>query len=447
MQKTNAIRDPIHQWIKISPEERIIIDSSLFQRLRYVSQLTATSHVFPGGVHKRFTHCIGVMFIAGKYASHLFKNAINKDYWVKLSRIAGLLHDIGHGPFSHAYDNTVYKQIYGHRTKINGIKLNDKNHGHDIQRIILVNTSPLKELIINAGVSIDDIVRIWTASDNSIPVYRIINAFIQGPLGADRIDFLLRDSYFTGTKHFGALAHKRIISNSCIAKVNTTEQKLFEELLPNWNPVNETSVALHYHIKIIDDIFRMLLGRFYMYKEVYYHKTSMGADMLVQKMIARAIKPLNLVERTLDLEKFVFLNDGITSEIMALDPNNPPHGCSEDEILSAHKYCRKYLLRDLPTVILSVVTPVYEFGDNSVEQYLSSNYPDVDLTDKFIMSKKPIEMLHYKPFEKNNIRIFDPKNKKSLTFKSAIIKTHYFADIIAGSTDNQYIVIRVYSID
>jgi len=442
MNKTNAIRDPIHKWIELSPEELAIIDTPLFQRLRYITQLTATSQVFPCGIHNRFSHCIGVMYIAGKYASHLFKGASDKNYWVRLSRVAALLHDIGHGPFSHAYDNTVYKAIYPDVTEVNGVKLNNKCHGHDIHRLYLITSEPLKTLVVKVGVSVADIVKIWTASENSKPIYRILNAFIQGPLGSDRIDFLLRDAYFTGTKHFGALAHDRIISNSRLLCSNGKE---INDLPVNWHPLAVDNITLHYNIKVIDDIFRMLMGRFYMYKEVYFHKTSMSADMLVQEMISAAMKPLNLINRTTDVNKFVYLTNGVTSEIMSLDAANPPPECTEDDVLLAKTYCRKYLHRELPRMELSIVISDKDIGDGNIQSYLKEKYPDYSLENKKIMCTRTVSTVHCEQFAKNNIMVYDLRNSESLSFRDAIIKTKYFSDIIAG--DCKYIVVRVYSYD
>ena len=122
-----AIRDPIHEWIKCSPEEKTVVNSPLVQRLKWVMQLSLVNQVFNGGTHSRFSHSLGAMKIAGEYMKHLFayselKNAIlpeKPSYYIQLARLAGLLHDIGHGPFSHSFDHTVYKQVY---------KVNDGGH-------------------------------------------------------------------------------------------------------------------------------------------------------------------------------------------------------------------------------------------------------------------------------------------------------------------------------
>src|SRR5579863_5835904 len=106
------IQDSVHGQIECSDEEKVIIDTPLFQRLRYVTQLAGSELVFPSCNHTRFSHCLGAMHIAGKYAEHLFNNELNKKYLISLTRIAALLHDIGHGNFSHAFDEIIYSKIY-----------------------------------------------------------------------------------------------------------------------------------------------------------------------------------------------------------------------------------------------------------------------------------------------------------------------------------------------
>ena len=103
-----VIRDPIYSEVKLNPLELLIIDTPLFQRLRYISQLVGTSWVFPASTHNRFSHSLGVLHISSLYSSHLFKNDIFKQVVI---RLAGLLHDIAHGPFSHQFDDTIYKSL------------------------------------------------------------------------------------------------------------------------------------------------------------------------------------------------------------------------------------------------------------------------------------------------------------------------------------------------
>ena len=126
-----AIRDPVHKWIKFTEAERAVIDHPYVQRLRWISQLTSVSDVYPGGTNTRFAHSLGAMYLAGKYMKSLLKNFTGKDNkdqnsakCIQIARLAALLHDIGHGPFSHAYDRAVYTQIYP-----------DAEKGHDEHRL------------------------------------------------------------------------------------------------------------------------------------------------------------------------------------------------------------------------------------------------------------------------------------------------------------------------
>jgi HD superfamily phosphohydrolase len=91
----NTINDPSHKtWLEFSrDDEKLIIDTPVFQRLRRIKQLTAAHYVFPSGVHTRFAHSIGVMNIAGQYAEKLYKDHPEKEHKVKLARLCGLLHD------------------------------------------------------------------------------------------------------------------------------------------------------------------------------------------------------------------------------------------------------------------------------------------------------------------------------------------------------------------
>jgi len=152
VRKHFAIRDPIHEWITCSSEEKEIVNSPLMQRLKWIKQLSLVDQVFNGGTHTRFSHSLGTKKIADEYMKHLFAHGeigdlvdmihkeedISEDntyvtpkHCITLARSAGLLHDIGHGPFSHSFDHVVYKRIYG---------IDDGRH--DFARLKLVK-SPL----------------------------------------------------------------------------------------------------------------------------------------------------------------------------------------------------------------------------------------------------------------------------------------------------------------
>ena len=118
----HEIRDPIHVFIKLDLQEREVVDSRPFQRLRHIHQLGMTYLVYPGATHKRFEHSLGVMELAGKVYDIITSKEVypeikellpqlnepsRKDYWRRIVRIAALCHDLGHLPFSHAVEKEL----------------------------------------------------------------------------------------------------------------------------------------------------------------------------------------------------------------------------------------------------------------------------------------------------------------------------------------------------
>ena len=95
---TGAIRDPIHNYIRVTNAETDLINSTFIQRLRWVSQLSGVRMVFPGAMHSRLAHVLGVAQLAGEYAEQIYKDDDDQNYKIQLARLGGLLHDVGHGP-------------------------------------------------------------------------------------------------------------------------------------------------------------------------------------------------------------------------------------------------------------------------------------------------------------------------------------------------------------
>ena len=295
-------RDPVFTEVFLYPLEIIFIDTKAIQRLRFLSQLVGAVNVYPSASHTRLAHSMGTMHVAGMYSKHLFENDYPK---TRVLRLAGLVHDIGHGPFSHQFDDTVYKKA--------GYK-----DGHDDyrKRMILeylpeilykkingLNISKLKDSVL------DDLEKTTETKDLKegidILTKRIIEIFegeltgsidfniLQGPLGADRLEFVLRDSFFAGTRNFGTGYIERIIRSSRIK-----DGKLI------------------YDLKVIDDIYSVLFSRYMMYKNVYFHKTSRASDLILQDILNYSTKPLKLIERIKNIEDFLDLTDySILNEI------------------------------------------------------------------------------------------------------------------------------------
>jgi len=273
-----GVSDAIHKWIPFNQHEKKIIDSPLFQRLRHIKQLTMNDVVFPGANHTRFEHSLGVMHISTMYAETLIAKYPNKfdNKWCQTVRFAGLLHDVAHGPFSHAYDDFVYIHMYPNEEK-----------GHDKHRMTIIQSDLIKTIIEDSGVSTEDIFKIWTGED------MIGGAILQGPVGADRIDFLFRDAHFTGVHSFNA-DYERIIHNVSLTS-------------------DEQYVA--YPKKIQSQIESFLIGRYWMYDGVYLHKTVLACYDALKQIFSVICEPLNLIERTRNLNKFLLLTeDGLLQE-------------------------------------------------------------------------------------------------------------------------------------
>lgn len=328
----NGIRDPVHGWIEYNIQEKGVIDSCLVQRLRWVSQLTGANEVFPGGCNNRFIHSLGVFHLCGKYFDSLLLSSIpqnipdlltNRVYYRSLIRLAGLLHDVGHGPFSHAFDQAIYSEIYG-----------IPDGGHDCHREKIVASDLIAPFIRQCGVDPDDLIALWNRkssqysgrSQQERELLDVLRPLIQGPLGADRMDFTLRDSYFMGTTHFGTIACDRIISNVLIS-------------------LKDGVPKLCYRIKCLTDIIAALESRFYMYENVYLHRTVCAAGILINEMMTFAAKDLALTQRTHDISRFSRLNDATLIGEIETTPRDTPDLCQ------ARMYLGRLFDRKLPKMI------------------------------------------------------------------------------------------------
>jgi len=292
-------RDPVYSEIMLYPLEILIIDTKAVQRLRYLSQLVGAEYVYPGATHSRFAHSLGVMHLAGTYAEQLYDTPDK----VRILRLAGLLHDIGHGPFSHQFDDIVYKKLgfvdghdefrvrllreYFPSELLKKYESLTENLRHAVKEDLQMTLGELSEnMIDNFSQLMEEIIKVFAGEESGT----IDFAIVQGPLGADRLDFVLRDSYYAGTRGFGTGSIDRLVRHTTIVKKDDKE-------------------ILAYDAKVVDEIYTILFGRFMMYKNVYFHKTSRAADMMIQELLELSYKALRLDERVMNIETFLELTD------------------------------------------------------------------------------------------------------------------------------------------
>lgn len=306
-------RDPVLGEIRLSPLELLAADLPSMQRLRYVTQLSGAEKVYPGATHTRFLHSLGVMHISGLYAEHLQTDPKK----TRILRLSGLFHDIGHGPYSHQFDEIVYTRAHiegGHDTQrerilnevvpfemIKEYKCGLKEYWQQEVQKDLQNSgfasAPLDETgLLEAFKEVcKSVTALFQGETEGSPYFNIV----QGPLGADRMDFVLRDAYYCGTAQYGMVDLQRIIRNSSLIGIVSRYRGLA-------SPTQDREVErLSYDGKVIDNIYAVLFGRFMMYKNVYFHKTARAADLMLQRILDLLYEPMKLEEVVNNTEEFV----------------------------------------------------------------------------------------------------------------------------------------------
>ena len=326
--KLKIINDPVHGFIKI-PYEIIfdIMEHRCFQRLRRISQTGLLSLIFPGATHTRFHHAIGAM--------HLMFNALEilKQKGVKISTeeekgamLAVLLHDVGHGPFSHALENILMDNW--HHEKLSLLLMEQLNEEFSGELTIAIQMFQGKYH------------------------RKFFNQLISSQLDVDRLDYLKRDSFYTGVSE-GNINTQRILS---------TLNVLDDELV-----LDE---------KGIYSIEHYLVARMFMYWQVYYHKAAVLAENLLIKIMNRAktlVSQNVKVEASENLKYFLYRESSTQAteediaRFMELDDTDVLQAIKswknhEDFVLSY--LCKTVINRKFPKIIYSS-TP---FSDDLVQE-------------------------------------------------------------------------------
>ena len=262
MPDSHEMRDPIHGFVKLSDKEMALINTRVFQRLRRIRQLAMTFLVYPGAVHTRFDHSIGVMHIAGRICAklrELRRESVCKEDIARI-RFSALLHDIGHGPFSHVSEALLEKyapnqtQIGATREKI-----------HEKITVDILETDPEINAILSAEER-DFVVEMIRGQETQNWQRDIVSS----ELDADKMDYLLRDAYFAGVK-YGVYDLEKLIE-SCLIDSDKTE----------------TSLAIN--SKGIYALEQLLLARYHMTQQVYWHRVSLISNEMIIRGITLAIE-------------------------------------------------------------------------------------------------------------------------------------------------------------
>ena len=302
-----VFRDPIYGLISFSKEPPStllkLIDCEEVQRLKRIRQLGISYQTYPSAVHDRFSHSLGVAFLVGiifdKIALSLNdsievkpssgdKIILTKSQFKLLLQIAGLLHDIGHGPFSHTFERISQSKHEEWTVKL--IASTESN----INKILLELESPLRENIVTLLIDI--------YSGIFEPHWG--KEIISSQIDADRMDYLLRDAYMCGVQ-YANFDRDWLINNMELRKIK---------------PENNRDGIVINAVKGMYAVESFIISRYHMYEQVYFHKTTRGMEVLVRTIFERARELLK--ENSFDVN---FINDAIKKVLLG--------NCSIDDYL------------------------------------------------------------------------------------------------------------------
>ncbi len=313
----HEIRDPVHVFIRLDTDERKVLDSRPFQRLRQIHQLAMTYLVYPGATHRRFEHSLGVMELASRVFDIITKEPIHdkvryiipqKDdeiaYWRRVLRMAGLCHDLGHLPFSHAAEDELLPKGWDHeRITAEIIRSNEMKRIWEKE-----STIPLKT---------DQIIKIALGSKKANKLSLELNDWetilseiiISDTFGVDRMDYLLRDSLHAGVV-YGKFDHYRLIDTLCILP---KEEK------------GSTEPTLGLNVGGLQSAEALLWARYFMYSQVYFHPVRRIYDIHLKDFLKSWLPKGKFSIKIKDMLKIT--DSEIIAELRkaALDKKHPGH--------------------------------------------------------------------------------------------------------------------------
>ena len=313
-QKTDhEFRDPIHGFIHLSSDELRVVDSAPFQRLRHIRQLALSNFVYPGATHTRFEHSLGVMELAGRVfdvvtkednlhekVRKLFKDELvddKKAMWRQNLRFAALCHDIGHLPFSHAGEGLLPEGWEEHDSISAALIIREDGMLKVWEK--MRGMHPNAQDIAQISVGFDT--NIWkplqalgiTPPASDAWMGMLSKIITDEAFGVDRMDYLLRDAYHTGVSN-GVFDHRQLIESL--------------RILPNATDSGEGSRELSLGLDRggLHSAEAMVVARYLMYQQVYYHRTRRIYDFHLRQFLEEWLEGGVF---SVDLKKHLRLSD------------------------------------------------------------------------------------------------------------------------------------------
>ena len=248
------IKDPVHGYVYITESEKTIVDSYPVQRLRRLRQLAGSEYVYPGANHTRFEHCVGVMYLAGKVLENPNVSRIVTDEEAEVTRIAALLHDVGHGPFSHVFEHLLVREL---------------NKTHEDITSWLVEKSEIADRLSKMGFRPNEISSLAVGKLHK-PNRAFLDQIISSAVDVDKQDFIVRDSYHTGAE-YGFIDVFRLIHALDVLGENLAVETGALSALESF-----------------------IIARIESFKSIYFHRVGRAAQIMLAMAMEKANDELGL---------------------------------------------------------------------------------------------------------------------------------------------------------
>lgn len=316
--KTNRLRDPIHGYIELSQGETQLVDTAPFQRLRNIRQLGMTYEVYPGAEHTRFGHSLGVMHLTSRAFDALIERSAHlrampeerRAWYRQILRLIGLTHDLGHAPFSHAAEQLfpegasheeMTERIIRETEVADCIRAIGSSFQQQYGTKYSIEPRLISEIYLRGGAELD-------------PMFPVLRALMDGELDCDKMDYLLRDSYYCGVT-YGSFDLERLIKSLITCDVHG---------LPKLALDSGGTQAFE----------QFVVARYHMFNNVYFHRTRRMLDINLTDAIMQVLpggRFPSKVDRFLRLDDVEILSRirraAAKSEACAAVVNRTVHTC------------------------------------------------------------------------------------------------------------------------
>jgi HD superfamily phosphohydrolase len=262
------IKDPVHGYVYITQKEKTVIDSYPVQRLHRLRQLAGAEYVYPGANHTRFEHSVGVMHLAGEVTGNPNLSELLSEDQAEMVRIAALLHDVGHGPFSHVFEYLLTRDL-------------DKTH-EDLTTWI-VNKSELNDIVSKAGYNPQEVGKLAVGKLRK-PKKAFLDQIISSAVDVDKQDFIVRDTHHTGAE-YGYIDIFRLIHTLDVVDGN-----------------------LAVEIGALSALESLLIARIESFKSIYFHRVGRAAQIMLATAMDKANEELGLT-RFKTPEQYLAMDD------------------------------------------------------------------------------------------------------------------------------------------